>query len=529
MAVATSAAVAGTSDPPVWRWTPLDVAIAAGGLAATCLVGLAVVTRPDLGLPLVVLLVGGAAAGGLLALASNRFELYLLTLITFRTAVDSLPGAGGGLLEPTALLGVLSVALGIAWLWQQHRSGRLVATSRFTVALCGISAFALINPVFAVGRIEAVQSLIRFTSFTVMYAVLEQVFRRDPSIRRLFLRGVLWSAAIPAFVALIQLVEGGSNDGFIAVNRIRGTFSHPNPFGTHLALVVLVAIVLVPTASRLGRLALVATAAGTAVVLVFTYARGPWVAALVGAVILGIRIDRRILRAMAVGAVLVVVAVPSVATRLADLGQEETVSADADPNSLAWRVGYWEEILPYGLSSPIGGIGFGSTAIVQEEGLQPHNAFVQAFVELGVPGLLTLLFALVACTNEVHRSDYWARDEWERDLAAGAAAVGVGFFLQLFSENLFVQPVSLWYFSVVIAAALANGWSDGLSPRAIRGELSIRQRLSVFLEQRRRPESAAIKELEETDIGARIRDILERNAVRQDGTSDSAGGSSGSA
>jgi putative inorganic carbon (HCO3(-)) transporter len=526
MAVATSAAVAGTADPPVWRWTPLDLAIAGVGLGGTCLVGVGAISRPELGQPLVFLLVALAAGGGLLALASNRFEHYLLALIVSRTALDSLPGAGGGLLEPTALLGVLSVGLGLAWLWQRRRAGRLVATSRFTLALCGISGFTLISPVFAFGRIEAVQSLIRFLSFTVMYAVLEQVFRSDPSIRRLFLRGVLWSLPIPLFVAVLQLLGGGSNDGFIAVNRIRGTFSHPNPFGTHLALV---AIVLVPTASRLGRLALVGTAAATAVILVFTYARGPWVAALVGAVILGVRVDRRILRAMAVGGVLIVLAVPSVATRLADLGQEETVSADADPNSLAWRVGYWEEILPYGLSSPVGGIGFGSTALVQEEGLQPHNAFVQAFVELGVPGLLTLLFALVACTNEVHRSDYWARDEWERNLAAGAAAVGVGFFLQLFSENLFVQPVSLWYFSVVIAAALANGWSDGLSPRAIRGELSIRQRLSVFLEQRRRPESDTIRELEDADIGARIRDILERNAGRQDGTSDSAGGSSGSA
>jgi O-antigen ligase len=168
--------------------------------------------------------------------------------------------------------------------------------------------------------------------------------------------------------------------------------------------------------------------------------------------------------------------------------------------------------------------------LVQEDGLEPHNAFVQAFVELGLPGLLTLLFALVACTNEIHRSDYWARDEWERDLAAGAAAVGVGFFLQLFSENLFLQPVSLWYFSVVVAAALANGWVDGISPRAIRGELSLRQRLSLFLDQRRRPERAVIAELEEEgDLGGRIRDILERNAVRQVGTSDSDGGSSGSA
>jgi O-antigen ligase len=527
MAAATRMAPAGAPDDPVWRWTAPDVGIAGGGLALTCLVGATVITRPDVGLPLVVLLVGAAAGGGLLALASNRFPLYLLALIVTRTSLDSLAGAGG-VLEPTALIGALSVALGLAWLWQRRRNGLLVATSRFTLALCGISAFALLSPISAVGPTEAVQSAIRFLSFTVMYAVLEQLFRRDPSQRRLFLRGVLWSLAIPGFVAVLQVLSGGSNDGFIAVNRVRGTFAHPNPFGTHLVMVLLVALVLVPTSSRRGRLALVATAAGAAALLVFSYARAPWAAALVGAVILGLRVDRRILRAMVVGAVLVVIAVPSVATRLADLGQGDSAVASEDANSLAWRIGYWEDLLPYGLSSPVGGIGFGSTVLVQADGLEPHNAFVQAFVELGLPGLLTLLFAIVACTNEVHRSDYWARNEFERNLAAGAAAIGIGFFLQLFSENLFVQPVSLWYFSVVIAAALANGWSGGVSPRAIRGELSIRQRLSVFLEQRRRPDSSAIEELEEADIRARIRDILERNAGRQDATSDSAGGSTGS-
>ena len=158
-----------------------------------------------------------------------------------------------------------------------------------------------------------------------------------------------------------------------------------------------------------------------------------------------------------------------------------------DPNSLAWRVGYWEEILPYGLSSPVGGIGLESTGTVTEAGLEPHNVFVQAFVELGVPGLVAVLALILAIVNEVHRAHYWARDRWEEVLSAGATAIGVGFFIQLFSENLLTQPVTLWYFGLVLAAALANGWHDGVSPTTILGALSDRQRISILRDRRRQP------------------------------------------
>lgn len=521
-------AVAHAPDPELtWRWTPTNLLVAAGGTAGACGVAVAILTLPAIGLPLLALLVVGLAGLGVLAIASSRFEDYLVLLLVTRPAIDNLQ-VGAGPLSPTSAVGAMSVALGLAWLWQRQRHGQLVQLSRFTLALIGLSVVAFVNPLFAFGRVEAFESAVKLLSFAVLMAVLEQLFRTAPESRRRMLRAVLWSLVVPATMAFIQLLTSRGTAAYIEVGRVQGTFSHPNPFGTYLAMVIAIGLVLCLTAPRRTRGVLLATVGIAAVVLLFTYSRGAWTAAIVGVVVIALRLNRRILRYMLVAGILVVVAVPSVATRLGDLSGDHEAVANEDPNSLAWRVGYWEDIFSLGVDSPVGGIGLDSTQLVRSEGLAPHNVFVQSFVELGVPGFAALLIALVACVNQVHRADYWARDEWERALAAGAAAVGVGFFLQMFSENLLTQPVSLWYFAVVIAAALANGWVDGVSPTTIRGELSLRQRLSLLLEQRRRPEQAAIEELEGADLGARIKGILERNARRQDSASSTPpGGSSG--
>ena len=94
--------------------------------------------------------------------------------------------------------------------------------------------------------------------------------------------------------------------------------------------------------------------------LLSTYARGAWGAMLVGLLVIGLLQDRRIIIVLLVGLVAIMITVPSVATRLADLGGGgETVPGVVDPNSLAWRIGYWNEVLPYTAQTPISGIGLG--------------------------------------------------------------------------------------------------------------------------------------------------------------------------
>ena len=312
-----------------------DGAIALAGLAATLLV-VAALTARGLGGIVAVLLVGLVGLLGMLVLALTRFEQFLVVLFVTRTALDHFkPQGAPGLLEPPSLIGALTLVVGVAWLWQRRRQGLLVETSRVTPALVGLSVITFINPVFAVGRSESLQSAVRFLSFTVLFAVLEQIFRTDPDARWRVLKAVCWSLVLPALVALQQFVRGERTDEFIDVGRVRGTFFHPNPFGTYLVMVLVIALVMARVAERRVRPLLHLAAAASAGLLLLTYARAAWLAAIIGLVVLGIRLDRRILRVLLVGGILVLVAVPSVAATSTARGSPATMACAAAGQTIA--------------------------------------------------------------------------------------------------------------------------------------------------------------------------------------------------
>lgn len=155
---------------------------------------------------------------------------------------------------------------------------------------------------------------------------------------------------------------------------------------TAVALVVMVAM---RTGSRGGTLGLIA---GTAVMLAGT----PW---------------RRTLQLLLLGVPLAFVtwsASPeSFRTRMISLFAGEADYNQTDDNG---RIAIWKRGVSYGMANPVLGVGPG--AFIQadgigkaERGLQgkwsvAHNIYVQAFAELGVPGLLLFL----ACVGSVARS-----------------------------------------------------------------------------------------------------------------------------
>ena len=306
----------GPADAPTKPWSHwlADVAVVLGGLAFTLLVATTTITDARLGPRAVVLVAGGLVVLGLITLALTRFEEFLVVLFVMRTALDYFkPAEGSSVLEPPTLIGALTLVVSASWLWHRRQQGLLVGISRVSLALIGISALTFVNPLFAFDKLATLQSAIRILSFTVLYIVLEQLFRRDPSRRRPLLKAMLLSLVIPAFVALLQLTRDQGTDEWIDVGRVRGTFFHPNPFGTYLVMVVIVGYMLATTArTPLGRLPFFFAGAAGATLLIFTYARAAWLALILGIVVLGARVDRRILGALAAGAVVVLVAVPSV-------------------------------------------------------------------------------------------------------------------------------------------------------------------------------------------------------------------------
>lgn len=421
-------------------------------IAIGVLVGLGGPSQRNLFVGVAALVAGVAAATGVM----TRFWPTLLLLFSLRPVFDAMKiGAlGSGSLDPSTVVGVIFLASALLWLLARHRTGTFVGVSRAAKALlifafaCGVSALGA-EHVF-----ESLATASKVLSAAVMIVVLEQLYTDRPERINALLVAFFASLGFPAIFATIELLGGPKTGDYTEVGRIAGTFVHPNAFATYLTIIVLLAVALVPHLAGRARVATIACGVIASFLLLNTYARGPWLGLLVGLVIIGIAQDRRILGILAVGVVVILIAVPSVTTRLGELGQTEAVG-NGDANSLAWRLGYWGRVLPLGEENPVTGIGILMVQKSTPEGLPPHNGFVQAYVETGIFGLAALGVMMVLMGLDLRRALQRAGSGFDRGVVLGALAISASLAVQLLSENLLTQTLNYWYLFVPMAYALA--------------------------------------------------------------------------
>jgi O-antigen ligase len=433
------------SDATGWRTA---VAVAAGGLAAT-LAGTAL-SSSDASLRLV--LVPAVLVAGVLAVAAAlfRFEAFLLGALVVRSSLDALGGAASRATEPATALGALFLAAGLAWLFVNR--ARLHRPSPVTWAALAFTAAAALSLPGSAAPSRGLLDLVRIAGAVLLLVVVEQVVRGDPARRRL-LAALVASAAVPLAVLASQSLTGASAAVRGDVSRFTGTFNHPNPFAAYLGLLA-VTFLAVRTAvggrwSGLYTAAAVACGAG----LLATYARGAWVGAVIGVVVVAALVDRRLLARLAVLVVAVVVLVPSVGARITDLEGERHLSGTAG-NSLTWRLDYWGEVLDLA-GNPVTGIGLTGVSARLTTAVPPHNDFLRVYVETGLMGLAAYGALLGAMGWVAWRAARRAPTRLGR--AMGVAATGcVAAFLWLsVSSNLISQVVVLWYLWAPLGAAAA--------------------------------------------------------------------------
>jgi putative inorganic carbon (hco3(-)) transporter len=405
-----------------------------------------------------------SAVGGIVFawLAVTRFWWMLLALFALRPALDALTpkvgtDAGGGI-EPGTIVGGVFLVAGILWLVVQYRSGTWTKLSRSSLALLIFGGVAVVSSIGAALPKASLTSASKLLSIAVMLAVLEQIFAVHPERIKLLLIATFASFIVPAIVGYAQLRGSKPAQTYNAVNvgRVESTFVHPNAFASYLVIIIVLAVALTPYFTGRWRRSLVVISMAASPLLLFTYARGAWVALYVALLIIGLAQSKWLVIGLLAGALLVVFTVPSVSARLGDLSKTKSTTAGVnDPNSLSWRIGYWGHVLPLAKPNPITGIGFDMVQHTTPEKLPPHNDFVQAYVETGVIGLAAFLALLVAIWADLRAAARRRRIGFGRGMTLAAAAIGVTLFMQLFSENLLGQPVILWYFLVPLAWVIA--------------------------------------------------------------------------
>ena len=116
-------------------------------------------------------------------------------------------------------------------------------------------------------------------------------------------------------------------------------------------------------------------------------------------------------------------------------------------NSLAWRLGYWGQLIPLWRHSPLNGVGLEVIPTLNGQGLEAHSVWVQALVEMGLVGVVGLLAVTAGFVLTARRRARLA-------VTASEAAAAKALLAMSFSENLLSETTTLWYSAAVMACGL---------------------------------------------------------------------------
>lgn len=390
-------------------------------------------------------------------IAVVRIELFVLCVLAVRSSLDAVKvGEGTSAADPAAMLAVLMLGTVAVWVVAQraHDDQR----PRWSPALRGTAVFGVVAVIGVVTSTDPVTSAtwwLRLASAVPMLLIVEQLARDTATTKRV-LAACFAAIPVPLVIAGLQLLTKSGflvRDGF---DRVRGTFTHSNPFAIFLVMAMLMAIGMLPYVRGRWRWAALTVIVLSTPLLLLTYTRSAWIGLFVGVVLIGLVGSRRVLAGALALTAAVALAVPSVVTRFGDLDDTQQASG-APGNSLSWRFAYWAESMEYSEASPISGVGLNTVASHTEEGKQPHNDFVRSYVEMGVLGLLAYAYMLV----QLIRTGWWAavvtrtRRDLDRGIALGFLGVSVAFVVMSLVGNLMSQVVLLWYLTAYAGLAAA--------------------------------------------------------------------------
>ncbi len=453
----------GRVPPIVERWRPARVPLWAipAALALSLLAG-ALPLQQAVTLPVV--------AG--LAVLSFVQPLATLALLVIAIPMSSLAGVTFGDLT-LAATEPLAALLGLGWL--------LPAALRREIRLEG---GALLPPLFAVsgamlasavGAIElgaAANEIIKWAELLVVFLYVASSVRRSGQVfallAALFLAGVAEAA-----VGLFQFATG-AGPSFFAIGsflRAYGTFGQPNPFagylGTTLPLAVALLLLGRPQVPRWLWLLALGTAGLTGAAILASLSRGTWLS-VAGALTLMLLIwdarTRRLILPAALGLaglglLAALGALPSEITErlgviLDYFGVFDVRTVDLTPENFAVveRMAHWQAAWYMFLEHPLLGVGIGNYAAAYPDYFLPgwpdplghaHNYFLNTAAEMGIIGLITLLWMLVAAYVLVATGIARAHGQRERALLVGVLGSLVVFTIFSGFDDLLVHGIGM--------------------------------------------------------------------------------------
>lgn len=372
--------------------------------------------------------------------ASNKFEL-LKTLFYITIPFNIVKHIGGISLtklavKPTGLKSliyfsvneIMLLFLVAALLFKQVNTRQILNIEKQDLIFIGYFVILLLSFTFNFENwMYGINEIRRYFVLLAVFYVISRIFSHDKD-NNYFLFTILATLIIEFIVGIGQFwgkyyeifsIFGARTEsvGFYTskINRIYGTFSHPNTFSSYLILVVPIALSGIFIDNKKLRLgAIVASLCGT-ILIFLSYSRGAWLAFLVQLVLFAF-MGRNILPSwvynkrlwLAIALLLVIVIGTNFEAISFRLASRE--SADAAYT----RISQAKVAIYYLKNNPIWGIGSGNYIAelpfvdrllnVRSYGLVVHNIYLKQLAELGIIGLSFYLLMYITSLNRIRSS-----------------------------------------------------------------------------------------------------------------------------
>jgi len=340
--------------------------------------------------------------------------------------------------------------------------------------MIGAGCFALAGILSAVGSIDPMRSwkaVGRLLSYLPLIAGIH---------RTLEMRGARWvtrvclaGCVVPLICAGMQLLNPDLTIGdrewspeMIATDtalagaglpRVNGTLNNANA----LAILLVIAVgwgAVSAWAWKRRRSSLYLLEAAAIAALLLTFSRGVWLCtAALGVLWAAVNLPRRT-AALALCAVLLAGVGVGVSTGIFEARFKDLSTPN---NSLTWRflvwAGIWEQ--PRTLERMLVGHGY-DTMIVDnpvEEGSKAHNAYLAAYHDCGLLGVVAQLLVLVIPLRGLHKRlrQHWSRPEVRAVISFGYFLVLAFLVLSITEEPLTVPAVAVYFWTILLTCEKA--------------------------------------------------------------------------
>ncbi len=407
-----------------------------------------------------------------------------------------------------AILAILVIAWSVYYLLKNKTSfGKIPLLWPWLIFL-GVTAVSII---VSDDRFASLTEWIRLLSIFAIFLVAFDLTSKTKNGRIIF-TAILVSAVIPLAVGFSQIMNGqGVYEISTDLNRIPGTFAHPNSLAFYLVLVLALVFILawpksqavkapIPSARvytpnsikfpetrkpgnfldlaglKVSKLWLICLVVPALTLLYFTYTRGAWLALGVVVLVLGIMKWKRKFVIFLVIVALVLglfILFSSQTTRISEFNITRTElyqrfisvfdSGNGQVTSVSWRIQMWSDLLIQAFpAKPLLGHGLGMyvpTSLVVhgylEQPLEAHNDYVMLLIETGLSGLAAYLFLIISTVTRVIRT---ARDSANENKKAAIilAATLIAIFAMSFGDNILRMTALQWAMWSAVAVVLAQ-------------------------------------------------------------------------